>query len=622
MALSSQFLDDLKGRLTLSEIIGRRVSLKRAGREYSGLCPFHSEKSPSFTVNDQKGFYHCFGCGEHGSVIDFVMKTDGLEFREAVEQLAGEAGMEMPRSDPEAARKAERRASLWDVMAAVAHWYEAQLFGQVGAEARRYLTGRGLGEDVIRRFRLGYAPADRQALRGAMQARGFTDDQLVATGMVIRPESGGAPYDRFRDRVMFPITDRRGHIIAFGGRALSADVKAKYLNSPETDLFHKGASLYNWATARAAAHDSQQVIVVEGYMDVIALAEAGIDYAVAPLGTALTEDQIGHLWRMVDEPVLSFDGDRAGTGAAMRAVDRVLPLLAPGKSLRFVFMPEGDDPDSLVRREGRGAVDRLVDSARPLAEMLWRKLTDGAALDTPERRAGLEKAVFQALSAIKDDSVRPLYQSDFRRRLRTLFQPPRAEGQGGYRTGDRWRPRRDGQRWQGAAGPGLKQTALGRGQEAVTTRLERLILLTLCRHPEILFSHEETVAGLDLHDAALDRLRAALLALVAGGETLDHERVVAHMTEHGLGSALAALQSDKSLMVDRFAAGDAPLYEALNGFEHLLARHLQLTRAQADLNAAQADLAADMTEENWARFRAAQQLCRDLEEQEAARAGL
>jgi len=624
MTLSPQFLDELKHRFTLSDVIGRQVKLVRRGRESTGLCPFHSEKSPSFTVNDQKGFYHCFGCGAHGSVIDFVMNTQGMSFPESVEVLAGEVGMDVPKPSREQMEREKERGSLSEVMDSVTKWYQAQLLGQVGVKAHDYIKGRGLSDETIKKFGLGYAPASRTALKEAMQARGVGEDQLIETGMLIKPEAGGASYDRFRDRLMFPITDRQGHCIAFGGRALSSDAKAKYLNSPETILFHKGATLYNWANARAASYDSGQVMVVEGYMDVIALAQAGIDYGVAPLGTALTEEQIGHLWHMADEPVLAFDGDKAGMRAAGRAMERALSMLRPGKSFRFLVMPEGDDPDSLVQREGRGAIEALIDKADPLVTMLWTSLTAGTAHDTPERRAGLEKKIFQHLNEIADENVRKLYQSEFRDRIFRLFRGKRAGGttrKGNYAS---QRGAGYGSRAQPAPATGLlAKTQIGgrQGGAAVTDKIQKLIILTLFHHPEILVKHEETVAEMIFTVPGLDAVRNSLLGRASSGEHLEREAVAAHLEADGLMSVVNRLLGETALKDDWSAWPEAALSDALTIFEHLVMRFQHITAARLAYELAEKEYAADMTEENHARFVAAQQAFQGLEEKQADKEG-
>ncbi|HEV3044665.1 MAG TPA: DNA primase, partial [Roseiarcus sp.] len=366
MAFPPQFLDELRARLPVSEVVGRRVKLRKAGREWKALSPFNQEKTPSFTVNDQKGFFHDFSSGKHGDIFDFVMETEGLTFPEAVERLAGMAGLPVPKVSKEAQAREERRKTLHDVVELAAKFFEATLATRAGAKARGYLADRSIAPATQLKFRLGYAAAERYALKEHLGAHGVSVPDMVEAGLLISGEDVPLPFDRFRDRVMFPISDFRGRVIGFGGRALSADVQAKYLNSPETPLFHKGLNLYNGAAARIAAHQGAQIIAVEGYVDVIAMVTAGLEATVAPLGTALTQEQLGLLWRMADEPVLCFDGDKAGRRAAYRAVDLALPLLTPGKSLKFVSLPEGHDPDDLVRAGGREAVEEIISAARPL----------------------------------------------------------------------------------------------------------------------------------------------------------------------------------------------------------------------------------------------------------------
>lgn len=373
MPLPAPFLDELRTRISVSDVVGRRVRLIKRGREYTGLCPFHNEKTPSFTISDDKGFYHCFGCGAHGDVISFAMHSGGLSFPEAVEKLAGEAGLQVPQASPEERESARRRADLHEVVEAAARWFEAQLAAPVGRAARAYLERRGVTDETRARFRLGYAPEGRGLLRRALAEQGIEDDKLAEAGLIKREEGGaGEPRNYFFNRLIFPITDGRGRAIAFGGRAL-VEGGPKYLNSPDTPLFHKGRVLYGLATAREACRQQGALIVVEGYMDVLALAGAGIDHVVAPLGTALTEDQIMLLWRLADEPVLCFDGDAAGARAALRAAERALPLVKPGKSLGFVALPPGEDPDSLIAASGADAFSRQIAEPRPLVDVIDRK---------------------------------------------------------------------------------------------------------------------------------------------------------------------------------------------------------------------------------------------------------
>src|SRR6195256_5358254 len=421
MRFPPQFLDELRARLPVSEVVGRRVKLRKAGREWRGLSPFNQEKTPSFFVNDQKMAWFDFSSGKNGSIFDFVMMTEGLSFPEAVERLATQAGMTLPKVSQEDEVRDQRRKSLVEVVELAAKFFEAALASRVGAKARGYLADRGLDPAMQVKFRLGYAPAERFALKEYLGKEGVSVEDMVESGMLVAGDDIPVPYDRFRDRVMFPITDVRGRVIAFGGRALEKDVPAKYLNSPETPLFHKGGTLYNIANARAAAHKGAPVIAVEGYVDVIAMVSAGYEATVAPLGTALTADQIALLWKMADEPTLCFDGDRAGRGAAYRAVDLALPLLKPGKSLKFASLPEGSDPDDLVRSGGRAAIEEVISAARPLAHVLWMRETEAGSLDTPERRAAFEARIGEVTGAIGDDTVRKYYRREFGDRLRQLF---------------------------------------------------------------------------------------------------------------------------------------------------------------------------------------------------------
>ena len=399
MRFTPQFLDELRARLPVSEVVGRRVRLKKSGREWKGLSPFNKEKTPSFFVNDQKMAWFDFSSGKNGSIFDFVMMTEGVTFPEAVERLAAQAGIPLPRVSHEDEARETRRRTLTDIVELAAKFFQATLASRTGAKARGYLADRRIDPAMQVRFRIGYAPAERFALKEYLGNQGISTEDMVEAGLLVAGEDVPVPYDRFRDRVMFPITDLRGRVIAFGGRALEQDAPAKYLNSPETPFFHKGATLYNIATARAAAHKGAPLIAVEGYVDVIAMVSAGFDATVAPLGTALTADQLGLLWRMADEPTLCFDGDAAGRRAAYRAVDLALPQLLPGKSLKFASLPEGHDPDDLVREGGREAIGEVLGAARPLAQVLWMRETEAGGLDTPERRAALEARLAELTAA-------------------------------------------------------------------------------------------------------------------------------------------------------------------------------------------------------------------------------
>src|SRR5918998_2888985 len=428
-----QILEEIRARLPASAVVGKRVRLKKAGREWRGLSPFNAEKTPSFYVNDQKQFYHCFSSGKHGDIFTFLMETEGLSFPEAVERLAGEAGVPLPKPSREAMAQEEQRKTLYDVTELAAQFFESALQGRFGGRAREYLARRGLSTETQRQFRIGYAPPDRFSLRDHLAGKGVSVEMMVEAGLLVTGEDVSVPYDRFRDRVMFPIEDIRGRAIAFGGRALGADVPAKYLNSPDTPLFNKGRLLYNLHRARKPAHERGTIIAVEGYIDVIAMSMAGFGNTVAPLGTALTEDQLQLLWRSADEPVLCFDGDAAGRRAAFRAVDLALPALTPGKSLRFALLPEGQDPDDLARTGGGAAVERVLKSAHPLVDILWAREIEAGPLDTPERRAALEARLREALAVMRDDTLRRYYREEIEMRLAALGPEPTRPNRGGRR---------------------------------------------------------------------------------------------------------------------------------------------------------------------------------------------
>jgi len=548
MRFTPQFLEDLRARLPVSEVVGKRVKLKRAGREWKGLSPFQQEKTPSFTVNDQKQFYHDFSTGKHGNIFDFVMEIEGVSFPEAVERLASMAGMPLPAVTPDAARHEQRRKTLHDVMELAAKFFTETLASKNGAKARGYLADRAITPATQLQFRLGYAPPDRFALKEYLGAQGIPTEDMVEAGLLVSGEDKPIPFDRFRDRVMFPINDARGRVIAFGGRALEKDVPAKYLNSPETPLFHKGDNLYNLATARQAAHDGSPLIVVEGYVDVIAMVTSGFGGAVAPLGTALTENQLALLWKMADEPILCFDGDRAGQKAAYRAADLALPHLKPGKSLRFALLPEGQDPDDLARSGGRGAIEEVVGAARPLAAMIWAREIEGGSFATPERRAALEARINELANSVRDEVVRRYYRQDLIERLQRTFAPEPARNFGGRNgfqgrnfSGEsprRFQPRQSGGGGGGggkfadgraggfasgplgrgpyqAASPQLANSPIMRGQRSSLSRREALILQCLINHPWLLHEHLEEVAALEMAHPEAHKLRAGIIAAFA-----------------------------------------------------------------------------------------------------------
>lgn len=427
MSLPDGFIDELRMRLSLSDVVGRKVmwdtrKSNQAKGDMWAPCPFHQEKTASFHVDDRKGFYYCFGCHAKGDAINFVRETENVGFMEAIEILAGEAGMTMPARDPRAQEKADRNSELAAVMDKAVQWVRLQLKTGAAAEARAYLARRGLSEATQDRFEIGFAPDNRRAMTDALTAQGAALKSVIEAGLAAEPDGGGTPYDRFRGRIIFPIRDQRGRCIGLGGRAMAADARAKYLNSPETPLFDKGRSLYNHGPARSAAGKGQPLIVAEGYMDVIALVDAGFEATVAPLGTAVTEDQLRLLWRMSDEPIIALDGDKAGLRAAMRLMDLALPLIEAGKSLRFCIMPEGQDPDDLIRAGGAMAMQQRLDTAQPMVKLLWQRETEGRVLDSPERKAALDKSLREALAKISDPSIKSHYQAEIKDLRYKLFR--------------------------------------------------------------------------------------------------------------------------------------------------------------------------------------------------------
>ena len=434
MRFPPSFLDEIRARLPVSDVVRHRVKLKKSGREYVGLSPFGSEKTPSFFVNDQKMAWFDFSSGKNGNIFDFVMETEGLTFPETVERLAQEAGLPLPARSPETERQEQRRAGLHEVTEWAAAFFEAQLRGERGAKARAYLDGRGIAAASRAAFRIGYAPGDRHALRDALAAKGASVEAMRETGLLIHGDDIPVPYDRFRDRVMFPITDRSGRVIAFGGRALEKDVQPKYMNSPETALFHKGAVLFNHHRARKAAHDKGRVIAVEGYVDVVAMDAAGFPETVAGLGTALTEEQVKLLWGMAPEPILCFDGDKAGRKAAYRAAEMALPMVGPSRTLAFALLPEGQDPDDLIRAAGAGAISAALDASLPLVDLVWARETESRLLATPEQRAALERDLAGIAVAIRDETLRRHYRAAFDERLK---RPVRRAGAGPPERGSR-----------------------------------------------------------------------------------------------------------------------------------------------------------------------------------------
>jgi DNA primase len=656
MAFDPSFLDELRNRLNIADVVARRVKLVKRGREHTGLCPFHNEKSPSFTVSEDKGFFHCFGCGAHGDVIGFVMRTENASFPEAVEKLAGEAGLQIPNMTREDREDGQKRQTLHAVVEAAAEWFMLELAGPRGRSGRDYLAKRGMSVAVIERFRIGFAPEARTALKAALLKQGFAEELILEAGLIRRRESDGETYDLFRNRVIFPITDRRGRVIAFGGRVLdpAPEGAPKYLNSPETPLFHKGRNLYGYAQAMEGARKENLIVVTEGYMDAIAALAAGVP-AVAPLGTALTEDQMRELWRLVPEPVLSFDGDAAGLRAAARAADRALPLIVPGRSLRFVSLPAGEDPDSLIGKQGAAAFRAILETAKPLSQLLWDLALAGGMPDSPEKIAVIEKTLMDQTAKVADPTLKKHFQDHFRDRVRRDLRPmnrmgvgpasanrpagssgrgPYAAaqrgfagnyGSGGYGSGNVGRgygQNRGFARGSYGAPPGFAPPSasmgplgpvdpLGRGEEGLAARRERTLLATVLNHPELLSEVSEELAHILLESRDLDSLRLAILEVAAArargehseADVLDGATLRNHLTERGFRSLIERLCDGQAGAGEGFVRPDADAADALAGWRYALDRH-RLAELKAEIRAAEAAYANDPCHENWTRLEA------------------
>jgi DNA primase len=557
MRYGDGLLEEIRRRTDLVQLVGRRVKLMRKGRVMWGCCPFHAEKSPSFKVENERHAYKCFGCGAGGDAFKWLIETEGLTFPEAVEKLAAEAGVELPKWSPDDEAREQKRKSLYEIVELAAQFYEAQLLrAPEGLKARDYLKRRGLDGKAATQFRLGYAPQSGQALIEFLKAKNVTQDDMLAAGLA-RSSDNQPLRDFFFNRVMFAITDGRGRVIAFGGRALEDDAKPKYINSGENSLFSKGTQLYNFATARAASIKAGTIIVAEGYMDVIALVRGGFAHAVAPLGTALTEDQLQLLWRTTPEPILSFDGDAAGAKAAERAARLALPHLKAGYSLRFAFMPTGEDPDSLIGKSGPRAMTALLEQAMPLSDMLWRIETEGKDFATPERRAGLERVLSGLIADIADAKVADYYRRDFEQRIFEKFKrrpaAPRRPDQNrpfrtpGFQGSFRQTPPRPQPGTPEAVSPAVKASLLaragqaGKARDAALTRKEAELTLLLLEQPGLALRHGELLAELAFQDPSLDRLRHELLNLAASGSSLEKTPVLTHLERLGMADLLAQL---------------------------------------------------------------------------------
>jgi len=602
MSISPRFLEELRSRLTLSDIIGRKVRLSRAGREFKACCPFHNEKTPSFYVNDDKQFYHCFGCGAHGSVIDFVMGHDNLSFVEAVEILATEAGMQVPKSSPQEVEKAKKEKSLYSLMEEATRWMEAQLRDPANAEAYRYITERGVSEEQLSAYRIGYAPADRQALRQHLKSLDFTDQQMIEAGVLRPPGKSGEPYAFFRERIMFPVPDRRGRIVAYGGRILpdhlrppdQGDYKpAKYMNSSDTPLFHKGKMLYGEPHARQAAASDEPIIVVEGYLDVMACAKAGYRGAVAPLGTALTEDQLLVLWKMIPAqekvPVLCFDGDNAGRRAAARACERILPLLKPDQSAKFAFLPEEQDPDSLVNAQGPKALQSIIDSAMSLVDFLWLEHTQGRDFKTPESRAGLSKTLEDEVLRIPDRDVQYYYRQAFRNKIYEAFQGRNS--------------RRSYGSYANKANNALAATALKKPAYSRRRLAERALIAAMINHPGLFDYFEEDLGAHTCEEKRLDQLRQSVLSTLSHNPAVDRDALQSYLSQQGFESDLKGLLSESLYTHAGFVRPEKSFEDVYEGWK-IAWQTLGKDGALRELKAAALAYTGELSEENESRVRA------------------
>ena len=636
MRFTPQFLDEIRARLPVSSVVSRKVALKKKGREYAGLSPFKVEKTPSFFVNDQKGFYHCFASGEHGDIFKFVMLTEGLTFPEVVERLAAEAGVEMPKREaydaPQVKEKADERDRLYQLLEASALFFEERFRAADGVAARRYLEKRGVARETLSQFRLGYAPGSKSALKEHLAKAGFTVEEMVLSGMLIGGDDIPVPYDRFRNRVIFPITDLKGRTIAFGGRALDPDAPAKYLNSPETPLFHKGHNLYIAAAARGAAHDTGRVIAVEGYMDVVALVEAGFAETVAPLGTALTEDQARLLWRMCPEPILCFDGDSAGRKAAFRAIDTVLPHLKPGASVKFAFLPDGLDPDDLIRQSGQSAMESVFSRCRPLADVLFEREWGAGDWSTPERRARLEQQLRALVARIEDGAVRSHYERDIRDRLFAAWRATGVSGPQGGRGGAPARAQsgpygekrppfqaRSQDRLPSGSRSGATVNMAQQGLRPIPSSAlrnsqivqvdagmppyrEALIAKTLFNHPWLIEDHSEEIAALEFASKPLARLTDAILSVQAADNSLDRSGLRSQLTMLSLDKIVDLIERATTHRCDRFAEPDTPRAEVEAGWRHTLELHERQVGLKRSLDAAERAWHEDGSELSLARI--------------------
>ncbi len=581
--------------MRVSEVVGKRIKLLKRGREFLGLCPFHNDSKPSLSIVDEKNFYHCFACGAHGDIIKFTMEVDGFNFPEAVEKLASIAGLEMPQQNPEEIRKEARRRTLKEVMEEATRYYEKLLWESADRAGINYLRSRGLSDRIIKAFRLGYAPDGGSNLLQAMKKLNIDDDLLNEVGLVRVSESRSTPYDYFRNRVLFPIGDRRGKIIGFGGRLIGSG-EPKYLNSPETPLFQKGRVLYGVAQAREVAVKKEEIIVAEGYMDVISLAEAGIGNAVAPLGTALTEDQIRELWRFAREPYVCFDGDEAGLRAASRASERCLPILKPGYSLRFISLSDGEDPDDIVKKGGGDAFRDLVDSSMSLSDFIWDQERSLRPADTPERQADFFSRIRNRIREIANKSVQEAYRDSMEAKIREYRFA--AQSIGNSLVGDRVRNQVI---FSSARGARNSRAAKSSVLQTMAQRQKQSILAAFLNHPLLFEEFGEALGYLEFNDPFLDKLRLDILDIVSVDGPLNSEKLKKHLKTLGYDDSLGGVLTSGAMAHAGFAGPQASIEQVKNGVRELL---LRVGKHQLEEQLATAKMAVmkDFNEVNWNRL--------------------
>lgn len=531
-----RFLDEIRAKVPIADVVGQRVKLVRKGREYTGLCPFHNEKTPSFTVNEAKGFYHCFGCGAHGDVIKFEMEAGGLPFMDAVTKLANRAGLKVPQFSRENEEEAKHRSSWYEIMELACGFFEKNLLLPSGHEALDYLTRRGFDNSIIKKFRLGYAP-DNNGLHAYLTSKNVSESDMIELGLAVLSEKNGKVYDFFRNRVIIPIFDKRDRIIGYGGRVMGNE-QPKYLNSPETPIFNKRKVLYNLNYARDKAYENKRIVICEGYMDVIAQSKYGFDYAVAPLGTALTEDQIQEAWKICPEPTLCFDGDGAGIRAAIRSVDRVLPILKAGYSLKYVFLPDKMDPDEFLKAKGAEEYEKAITNTMPLADLLWRKNIQAQPTNTPEQKAMFEKNIYEEIAKITDEKVRGYYQQDMRSRIYSELRAPQQPVAKISAAGT-----------QRQTPPPVRRIV--REQLKVRHNLDekvaRFILSAFVCYPELISEFEEKVGMFEIGNAELSMFWEKMADISREHEQLDAETLWRELASAGLDKIASSLWELKML---------------------------------------------------------------------------